>query len=143
MSLREQLQQVRAQYGRLTPQHVVDAARPAGSALHDRFEWDDSIAGEAYRRQQAAALIRSVRIEYVRPSGEPATVRAYHSIPAAEGNGSRAYEEVEEIAEDPFARELLLRQMRRDWQTFKSRYAHLVEYVELVVGEAGGLVAEK
>lgn len=49
--------------GRLTPQEVVEAARPDGSALHGCFEWDDSKAAESYRIEQARELIRRVKIE--------------------------------------------------------------------------------
>ena len=64
--------------GQLTPQIVVDEARPETAPLHDRFEWDDATAGEAYRRTQAADLIRSVRIVFTdkEPSGERKYVRA-------------------------------------------------------------------
>ena len=51
--------------GRLTPHQVVEAAEPEGSALHDCFEWDDSIAGAAYRVEQARELLKRVKIELV------------------------------------------------------------------------------
>lgn len=49
--------------GHLPPDQVVESARHPLSPLHDYFEWDDAKAGDAYRLQQARALIRSVRIE--------------------------------------------------------------------------------
>lgn len=50
----------------LTPQTVVEAARDPRSSLHSQFEWDDGVAGEAYRLQQARALIKRVRVDVVR-----------------------------------------------------------------------------
>lgn len=52
--------------GVLTPSAVVDAARNPNSSMHAQFEWDDSEAAEAYRLQQARALIRRVKVEVVR-----------------------------------------------------------------------------
>lgn len=46
--------------GRLTPPTVLKAARRRTSSLHDYFDWDDSVAGEKWRLEQAGHLIRSV-----------------------------------------------------------------------------------
>ena len=35
--------------GTVTPPRVVEAARPESSPIHDAFEWDDVVAGEAWR----------------------------------------------------------------------------------------------
>jgi hypothetical protein len=48
--------------GRLTPEAVVNAARPKRAPLHNCFTWDDVKAGELYRQTEAARLIRSVRV---------------------------------------------------------------------------------
>ena len=47
------------------------------SLLHPCFEWDDSRAAEKYRREQAASLIRSVRVLVVSEDGEKEPARAY------------------------------------------------------------------
>lgn len=47
---------------RLTPSAVVEAARDAASPLHPLFEWDDDLAAEAYRLDQARAVIRTVLV---------------------------------------------------------------------------------
>jgi hypothetical protein len=46
--------------GLLQPFDVVEAARDPGSPLHDSFEWNDSVAAERYRLEQARRLIRTV-----------------------------------------------------------------------------------
>lgn len=56
--LRSALTDIYRARGELTPQLVVDEARPKDAPLHDRFEWDNKVAGEAYRRVQAQQLIR-------------------------------------------------------------------------------------
>lgn len=132
MSLREQLIEVRATFGRLTPATVVDAARAADHPLHHRFEWDDSVASEAYRRVQAAELIRSCRITYTSPAtNEPRSVRAFHSTIRPD-HATPVYEPLEEIVTDDVARQVLIAEMRRDWARFQARYSHLAEYIELI-----------
>lgn len=49
--------------GEIEPAAVVEAARSKKSPLHDRFEWDDSVAGHQYRLQQARHLIKLLRID--------------------------------------------------------------------------------
>jgi hypothetical protein len=44
--------------GCLRPTAVVSYARPKRSPLHDEFEWNDKVAGEQFRLQQARRLIR-------------------------------------------------------------------------------------
>lgn len=138
MSLRDQLDKVRADYGALTPANVVDAARNPTHPLHSRFEWDDSIAGEKWRRVQAGELIRTVRCQFTSPTTGPTSVRVFHSTTAH--TPTPVYEPLDDIVADPIAHQLLVEQMRRDWATFQSRYGHLLEFVALVGSVANGVV---
>ena len=129
--LKSQLEAIRENYGKLTPQAVVDEARNPEHPLHARFEWDDAVAGEAYRRQQAGELIRSVRIT-LREADESSpeqSIRAYHSLPNAT---EHVYEPVEDIAENPFKRQLMLNTMQRDWKALYRRYQEFEEFLDMV-----------
>lgn len=134
--LRTELEEIRKQHGKLTAQNVVDTARDPAHPMHSRFEWDDSIAGEAYRRQQAADMIRRVRIVYKEAdkSGPSRSVRAYHALPDTEGY---AYDPAEEIAEDPFRRKLLLDTMAREWKDLYRRYQEFEEFLAMVRHDLG------
>jgi hypothetical protein len=132
-ALRDQLLQVRELHGAITPQRVVDAARPEEHPLHERFEWDDSVAGEAYRRHQAHDLIRSVRVSYVSPKGQPETTRAFVAVPV-ENDPQPEYQLAEEVALDPVKRAIVVAQMEREWRTLRARYGHLTEFLALVAG---------
>lgn len=46
----------------LTPEQVVEFARDEDSPLHDLFEWEDSIAGEKWRLQQARVIVNEVKV---------------------------------------------------------------------------------
>ena len=131
MSLRDQLQAVYDEHGRLTPANVVDTARPAEHPLHDRFEWDNEVAGEAYRLEQARRLIRSVRVVYREADEKESarTVRAFHAIRDEEGT---AYRPVEEVQESPLLTKLLLQDMEREWKQLMRRYGQFEEFLKLV-----------
>ena len=134
MSLREQLQDIYDQHGHLTPALVVDEARSKTHPLHDRFEWDNKTAGEAWRRQQAHELIRSVRVTY-RDATEtdPASdVRAWHAVRSEDGH---VYEPAEKVAEDPLIAAMVLRDMERQWKELHRRYGMFSEFVAMVRGD--------
>lgn len=129
MNLRDHLTAIYREHGALTPRLVVDAARDPEHPLHDRFEWDDALAGEKYREQQARALIRTVKV--VEPVGETdeTRVRAFHSVPRPEG---QTYVPIDEVRADPFTRQLVLRTAEREFRQMFARYRHLREFLEVV-----------
>ena len=49
--------------GAVGPEQLVERARPEDSAIHHLFEWDDAVASERYRLEQARLYI--ARVEYV------------------------------------------------------------------------------
>lgn len=134
MSLRDQLQQIYESRGELTPQVLVDEARPKTHPLHDRFLWDNVEAAEAWRRVQAHELIRSVRIVYqeANETRPEKTIRAFQAVQSETGY---QYEPVEAIAADPFKRALLLQTMEREWRAMKDRYETFDEFWQLLRGE--------
>lgn len=129
--LRDILYRVREEQGALTPKGVVDAARDEAHPLHSRFEWDDAVAGEAYRLEQARGLIRSVRVTYTPASGVPSSLREFISVSTA-SVPAREYIPVDEVAESPLLAKLALQEAEREWRQLFSRYQHLAEFLALV-----------
>jgi hypothetical protein len=67
-----QLEELRRR-GSVGPEALVEEARAEASPLHHLFEWDDSVAGERYRLEQARQYI--ARVEFVpAPEREPVLV---------------------------------------------------------------------
>lgn len=132
--LRTALQAIYDDRGKLTPADVVDTARPADHPLHGRFEWDDTAAGEAYRRHQAQQLIRSVKITHVETDGRDLDVRAFLAVrtPTSPSN----YVPTEDVAADPFARRLVEAEMRRAIVALEKRYGHLQEFWTMLAERA-------
>ena len=54
-----------AQTGELTSARFLEASRPENAPTHNMFEWDDSVAAERYRLQQATVAINSVEVQIV------------------------------------------------------------------------------
>lgn len=131
--LRTALTEIYQARGELTPQIVVDEARPKNAPLHDRFEWNDKLAGEAYRRVQAQALIRTVKLEFTSKStGERMSIRAWQSVREAGDAEREGYAPTEEIVQDDVSLKILLRQCEREIGDVKRKYGHLNEFADLM-----------
>jgi hypothetical protein len=132
-NLRDVLMAIRAKRGTLTPEVVVEEAADPHHPLHHRFEWNDTEAAVRYRLLQAQQLLR---VKYKTDVGNKrGDLRAFWVQRDASGASTGAYEPIEEIILDPMQRELMLRQMRRDWQTFKRRYQHMAEFTVEVLSD--------
>jgi hypothetical protein len=130
--LRAELTAIRAESGRLTPASVVEAATAEDHPLHDRFEWDDALAGPKYRLSQARELIRVVKESYVDGKGRPESVRFFHAIPDAQG---MAYQPLDEVTHDDLTSKVLLQSMEREWRSLRKRYERFSEFRDLVLGD--------
>lgn len=57
-AVKQRLNELHKKSGRITPDIVLQDAEDETSPLHGYFEWDDSVAGHAYRIDQARTLRR-------------------------------------------------------------------------------------
>lgn len=69
--------------GKITPAMVVAEAKRKDHPLHQFFEWDDRIAGNKYREDQARGYIRSVRVT-ITVENKPLRAVAYVRDPNAQ-----------------------------------------------------------
>lgn len=118
--------------GELTPAAVVEEAADINHPLHSQFEWDDAEAARKHRLNQAADLIRSVRIRVSEP--DLAQVRGFLHIPS-EDNSPGRYVPNEVVARDPMLRAIVLRQMDRDWKALRRRYQEHSEFWSTVASD--------
>lgn len=139
-NLRDVMQAIYDGHGKLTPSIVVDEARDESHPLHSRFEWDDKVAGDAYRRDQAHELIRSVRVVYreATETESARTVRAFHAVRREDGH---VYEPTEKVAEDELLSKIVLQDMEREWKQLMRRYGQFEEFLDLVRGDLASKAA--
>ena len=130
MSLRDHLQAIYDTRGELTPELVVEEARPKTHPLHALvFDKPVKEAAEAYYRDRAHELIRRVKITYRTLDDEPRKARAFQAV---RGPSGYRYEPIEAIAESAELTELVRREMEREWKALFDRYRHFEEFVDLV-----------
>ena len=125
-----ELEKLRVELGIITPEAVVERARPKRSPLHSLFEWNDKKAAAAHRITQARYLIRSVKVVFLDNSSDPRTreTRAFVNI---ERTPTHAYNGVVEVLSNAEHRDRLLTQAWRDLEAWRRKYQNLHELREV------------
>lgn len=120
----EMCEELRSQ-GALTAESLLAANVAEDAPLHKAFEWDDAKAAHGYRVNQARGIIGHLQI--IRESDDK-PVKRYYSIVRDDPH----YEAVEVIMNNEEMRERLLRNSRKDFETFSQKYQDLQEWAEVI-----------
>lgn len=106
--------------GKVTPQEVLEKARDKNLELHKCFEWDDSVAAEKYRLQQARAII--VNLVYAPKTKEEEPVRCFQIT-----TERCTYQPTKQFLVQENEYQSLLARAKAELESFKRRYATLTE----------------
>lgn len=104
----------------ITPQNVVDLARDEKSTIHNDFEWNDTIAGEKYRKIQAAEMIRMFVFTPVKEENEPTRVFEISTQ-------KNVYKPTKLIVKNEDEYQSLLKMAMQELNNFKRKYHRLTE----------------
>lgn len=113
--------------GKSQPKDIVDASRPEGAPLHPVFEWNDDVAAELYRQEQARTLIRQIVVVQEVDDGKKIDYRAFFKINPVEST----YEPTIVIMTDEEKKKQLLDIAKRELTQFKTKYKMLTELAEV------------
>lgn len=113
-----------ANNGILHPETVVEFARNPGTALHHRFEWDDTEAAKKFRLWQARELIR-VTVT-VLPNENQDEYRVFVSLKSDRYQGG-GYRALVDVMSDDQMRKELLGQAYNDFKLWQKKYQQLKE----------------
>ena len=109
--------------GELTAKNLVDVSRPEIAPLHNSFDWDDAVAAESWRQEQARQIIRSLVVVSDVGESNRDPVRAFFSIQISDPK----FESLEVIIrnEDKYAN--LLKTALRELISIQRKYAQIKE----------------
>ena len=114
----------------LTPETVVEYARThTDSELYNCFEWNDGIAAEKYRRQQASCVITNIKVEIIEDNKKKTNkpIRAFVQTAKLQN-----YEPIETIIKDIDKYQILLEKAYKELNGVKTKYAELTEIQDLL-----------
>jgi hypothetical protein len=113
------------------PGALVDEARPVESPLHTLFQWDDSQAADAFRKQQARKVINSIRVTQRTGDDEhPApSYPAFVSVVKIDDSGvNRGYKSILQVVDEPDELAQVMAEAMASLKAFRRRYAALKEF---------------
>ena len=138
--VQQELQTIADRYdGKLPASAVVDFARDPSTALHARFDWDDSVAAEKWRLEQARTIIARVKITFDhRPNVQ---VRAWVSLPQDRVTDEPSYRATVNVMSDSDLRQQLLSSVKDELVRLRRKHADLSELASVWVAIDGALAS--
>lgn len=106
----------------LRPEAVVESAADPESVLHDLFDWDDSVAAQRWRVEQARGIIQRVWVTVTSPVMD--VTRLFVSI-SGDRKDAGGYRDITSVMLSPKLKDDLLRTALRELLALKEKYRQL------------------
>jgi len=122
--------------GAVTPQRLVEVSKPKDAPLHGEFEWNNTIAAQKYREEQARQIIKNIVImEVEEEEAQPKIVKCWVNsdrafVPTDEG--THRYVTIDTALSNVSWRDNLLKAARRDMSSFIAKYRRLTELDKII-----------
>lgn len=115
--------------GEVTSDALLSYARNnPESETYKCFEWDDSVAGEKFRRYQATHVLTSIAVKI---KEEPVkTQRVYFSVKTS-SDDTRKFKNIKEVLKNDEEYQQIVDKARKDFITCKEKYDELIERDDL------------
>lgn len=121
----EELQRIYSERGVLEPATVVEESRNESAPLHGCFEWNDEVAAEKYREDQARFIIRTITVKSEPTNTIPTEVRAFVSV-------QREYKPIEVVVENEDLMSALLKTAAEELTAFKRKYNKIEQLKDVI-----------
>lgn len=126
----KELDRIRREKGRLTPDGVVQSAKRKSSPLHQHFEWSNTKAAHQWRLQQASYLLRSITvIVSTSKKKPPKECRAYVNVVK---DKERSYISTVTAFGNSEMREQILQAAWQELKDWRLRYARYSEFAAVI-----------
>lgn len=112
----------------ITPANIVDKARNEGTELHKLFDWDDSVAGEKWRRSQATTILSNLQVVVAKnvETNEEKSVKAFVTL-----KKETEYEPIQTVVKDPEKYDILKERAIRQLKSIRTTYEEIVELQDI------------
>ena len=126
------MHEIKAKYGAITPDNVIEYAKNPDSPIHNLFEWDNDKAAYNWRVWQARKMIAECTITV-----ETGTVREFHNVFVAddldnEDVGKRQYVSFTEIVTDDSLKNQMLQNAKNDAEIYKKKYGTIEACAKII-----------
>lgn len=117
-------EEIEKKYGELNRENVLESARSEDSPIHSLFEWNNTVAAEKYRLEQASLLIINLDVEVQSSENKPIICRAFMNVSESK-NGS--FINIESAFKNQESKEIVLKRALQELQAFELKYRNLKE----------------
>ena len=124
------MEQIEEKHGEVTKELFLEASRPEDSPTHNCFEWDDSVAAEKYRLNQAYHVILDLEITIAEDTSGSLSP-AYVNVIQKTSKESAKYRSLEVAMSDDELRANVIANALREFEQTKQKYSHLVELTDI------------
>lgn len=121
----EELERIRKKHGLLKAEIVVEESKDERSVLHKCFQWDDSKAAEAWRKEQARQLIKNI-VVVITETQVSASFRALVNVSSSKSS-FRSFVPLADAMDDTISHKDLLFQAKKEMEAFISKFNSLNE----------------
>lgn len=118
----EQANEEISKLSEVTPHNIVELAKDENSPLHNEFEWNDTVAGEKYREDQARKMLLAIIVKEEKVNKKLVETRAYISAIKR-----YTYKPIDVVVKDIDEYEHMLNMAMRELQSFMKKYSSLKE----------------
>lgn len=127
------MEKLNLEHGEVTPQIMVDDARPEDALMHPMYEWNDDVAAEKYRYCQARKIMSELVIIKVHESGDalPDPVRAFVSVKPR--NESASYQTIVSALSHEDTKRQVIANARAEIEAFERKYRGIVDIVPILL----------
>lgn len=122
------IEEIEKEHGEVTAKLLLEKARPKKSKLHKLFEWNDTVAAERWRLDQATKIITAIAVTYEDDAEDPKTVRAFANV-GAKNKGS--FITMATALSNEKSRSIVLQHALDELRAFQSKYNGLSELAEI------------
>ena len=122
----KEFERLEEQNGSLTAADVLDSAKSEDSPLHKLFEWDDTVAANKYRLEQAGFYIRILVKTAVEDDKQPKSFRAYVNVNPNSQSAGVFEDTVRALSKDD-TRKIVLDNALKELVNFERKYNTLTE----------------
>lgn len=122
----EVMEMIEKRDGELTKEAFLEESRPEDSPTHGLFEWDNTVAAEKFRLEQARFCIQDIVVTVIRQD-QPKKIHAFVNTTIGRSNKA-SYSNIQVAMEQPDKRKAVLQNALDELRTFEQKYS---DYQEL------------
>lgn len=127
----KELENIQRKRGVLTPEILLAESTPKKAKLHNCFEWDDSIAAQKHRLEQAGYILRAIEVVFEKsPGSKTVEIRAFQNVDTEDGES--VYVTYNQALKNEFYLEQIKEKAMSEIRVWKAKYKAIKDFEQII-----------